>query len=629
MLKTAKVVGLNSDTDAALALVSYSSSMAKVAGSADGQPEGSAVQSEPPVRDDLQTVGFFVIISCRLEDAFSRIRQALAGTEEVFFQSTQPLSQRLSEVLSAIKQSLQDAQNMEVLVAATQEDPLGTVLYFFQEGASLKSYLYREGKSTELGVMAAGEKLVSGLLEEGDRVVLSTTSLFELLGEESGLLHSLPVGEIGEEIGGRLPQNRVYPVAAIVIEREKTGAVKSTGDAVHPASPRTDIPSAGSQAFGQIFAGGRQRFSALSKKRKRAVAVGIVVLLLGGWFLYSRGAGSRSNQPSQFDQYLKAAASQYQEAQNLKTSDPKSAQLALQNAMEDLNKALQINPADSRVKSLQEQMQGASAEITRSYPVSDFPLWLDLNLADKGFRAENLSLSMGSLLVLDPLKRDLLEVSLSTKSYNVLAGSEQLGQAQLAAINGEDRIWVYSDNKGIVNVNKGAKPAVEVTADSQWGQISDIYGFAGNIYLLDTGKNQVWKYIAIASGHSDKRTYFNQGVKVDLSGARRMQIDSSVWILKNDGTILRYTQGAPDAFTINGLDKPLKDPHSFYVADSTDSLYVLDSGNSRLVVFDKKGNYVAQYNSPQFGTFTDLVVDEGAKKVYLLDGSKIFQMDLR
>ena len=38
--------------------------------------------------------------------------------------------------------------------------------------------------------------------------------------------------------------------------------------------------------------------------------------------------------------------------------------------------------------------------------------------------------------------------------------------------------------------------------------------------------------------------------------------------------------------------------------------------------------YKAQYLG-NLGGFEDLVVDEGGKKVYLLDGSNIFQVDLK
>jgi len=58
-------------------------------------------------------------------------------------------------------------------------------------------------------------------------------------------------------------------------------------------------------------------------------------------------------------------------------------------------------------------------------------------------------------------------------------------------------------------------------------------------------------------------------------------------------------------------------------------LYVLDSGNSRLLILTKTGSYKGQITGVKFATATDLVVDEKGKKVYFLEGSKIFQVDLK
>ena len=56
---------------------------------------------------------------------------------------------------------------------------------------------------------------------------------------------------------------------------------------------------------------------------------------------------------------------------------------------------------------------------------------------------------------------------------------------------------------------------------------------------------------------------------------------------------------------------------------------MLDSGNSRIVVLDKKGVYKAQYQGDKLGLIDDLVVDEGGKKIYLLDQSKIYSIELK
>jgi DNA-binding beta-propeller fold protein YncE len=255
-------------------------------------------------------------------------------------------------------------------------------------------------------------------------------------------------------------------------------------------------------------------------------------------------------------------------------------------------------------------------------------VWLDLDLVKKGFAAGSLSLSHERILLLDTNTNTLVLINLSSKSPQILAGSEKLGETKLASLNG-NIAWVFSKNKGVIKIDtlEGTVSTV-IKPDDEWGSISDIYGFAGNVYLLDSKNNQIWKYLPIVAGFSDKRAYFNKETKTNLEGGLRLQIDSSIWILKETSQVLKYTQGLADSFSFINLDKDIKDPQSFYVSDQTENLYLLDHGNNRLLVFDKKGNYRYQYSSDRFSNFSDLVVDEKGKKIYLLEKGKIFQLDL-
>jgi hypothetical protein len=239
-----------------------------------------------------------------------------------------------------------------------------------------------------------------------------------------------------------------------------------------------------------------------------------------------------------------------------------------------------------------------------------------------------MSLNSGELLLLDTNQKSLVEISLSQKTNQVLAGSQQLGNVTEASVNG-DFAFAYSQDKGVVKVDsQSLKTTVAAKPDSDWGEIKDVVGFGGNFYLLDNIKNQIWKYTPTDSGYSDKIPYLKSDTKVDFSTAKRMLIDSSVWVLHSDNNIDRFTEGSPDSFSVGGLDKPIENISAFFVSSDTDNLYLLDSTNSRLVVLTKSGQYVSQLTGDKFKDAQDLVVDEPAKKVYLLENNKIYQISL-
>ncbi len=43
-----------------------------------------------------------------------------------------------------------------------------------------------------------------------------------------------------------------------------------------------------------------------------------------------------------------------------------------------------------------------------------------------------------------------------------------------------------------------------------------------------------------------------------------MAIDGSIWVLENDGTILKFTRGKADNFNISGLDKAFSSPAKIF-----------------------------------------------------------------
>jgi len=77
------------------------------------------------------------------------------------------------------------------------------------------------------------------------------------------------------------------------------------------------------------------------------------------------------------------------------------------------------------------------------------------------------------------------------------------------------------------------------------------------------------------------------------------------------------------------LDKPLSNPIKIYANTDFDNIYVLDKGNSRVVVFDKTGSFKAQYLAGVVKNASDFEVLEADKKVLILNNNKIFQIDLK
>jgi len=99
--------------------------------------------------------------------------------------------------------------------------------------------------------------------------------------------------------------------------------------------------------------------------------------------------------------------------------------------------------------------------------------------------------------------------------------------------------------------------------------------------------------------------------------------------LKSDGTILKFIQGKKEAFGVAGLDKPIKNPKAIFTNEDTEALYILDNGNSRVVVLEKSGEYHSQYLWSGISEATGLAVSEQENKIFLFSQNKIYAIEIR
>ena len=115
---------------------------------------------------------------------------------------------------------------------------------------------------------------------------------------------------------------------------------------------------------------------------------------------------------------------------------------------------------------------------------------------------------------------------------------------------------------------------------------------------------------------------------VDLTDAKQMVINGSIWVLKDDGKIVKLTLGNLQAFGLKNVAPDVDKADAIFVSEETEDFYVLESDGGRVVVVNKDGEYKAQYLSDQIKSVKSIVVSEEEKKLILLTGNKLLSIDL-
>ncbi|MDO8619552.1 MAG: hypothetical protein Q7R49_06470 [Candidatus Daviesbacteria bacterium] len=623
--KIGQAVGLNTDQQAALVLSSQS---------------------------DTDT--FLAVLKLTCDDAFTKGRQILSELEDVYHEEEGTTAQKLQEVFPKGEEKLKEAEKYSLLLAVIS----GKVVYFIREG-EIEAYLRRNGKLSSLSELAGSKQLISGFLTPGDRLFFATNSLVKFLGDDLEKALQLSLTEWEEETNSKIGSVTLEDqgLSGVVIDMEgdgdqvepeitpaQTQAVETGANPIIAGNPLASFGALLSKFKKQensspdAWSGAEEHhpkrdlnLGKLIPKSKRArLIIGvllIVVLVVGIGIQYKKSRDQQENQA--FAQYLQTAKDDYTAAQNLSALNPTDTKNKLNSAKDNLTKALALKPGNTEVLDLRKQIEDNSDTLLQQFSSANFPEFLDLGLVKAGFKATQMSLSGTNLLLLDPSTKTLVVIDTVKKSNKVLAGQEQLGNGGFASLNSSSA-FVFSGDKGVLKVDTSNNKVTTVAKkDADLSGVIDLQGFASNVYLLDKTGNKIWKYVATSDGFSDKKEYLNSGVKGDFADSKRMQIESSIYVLKGNGQILRYTRGNIDTFSLSGLDKPLNNPKSIFTSSDVDNVYILDSGNGRVVVVDKKGAYKAQYQGDKFAVASDLVVSEKNKKLYLIDGSKIYSMDLK
>ncbi len=331
------------------------------------------------------------------------------------------------------------------------------------------------------------------------------------------------------------------------------------------------------------------------------------------------------------------------------------ARTRLTTALDDVNEALLLKPGDADALQLQESVQ---TELNRVNRVA--PLYLVAPL--KEFTGTDRELSRvlvngGDIYVLDR-GRDTVERFRLNNLGDGLQPDEggvivERGKTVGSTVVGElvDMVWaspagartqaallVLDSNGTLFEYQPPWELKVRpVAMRDMWQQPRLASTYAGNLYLLDSGLQQVLRY---RPGQDLSYTeapdqYFPPETPVDLTGVQDMAIDGNVWTLFANGNVGKFLSGKREAFDLQGLPAALQRPTALFAGIDgnapANNLYITDGEPGVIFQFDKTGQFIRQFreaDGSQLAGLRSLFVDEAAAKFYALTGTGLFQIDI-
>lgn len=555
--------------------------------------------------------------------------------EEYYGDLTGSALECLEKAVKKVAAEVKSEAEIEIAAAAV----IGEVLYLaiFGQGRLVLK------RGEKLGTILGSEGTASGYLQEDDLFLLGTGRIFAVVAK--GTLRAALLAGSPEETAEVLrPIIHAHTdggdVAALIAQVKREGEIIARRLSP-PAKAMKDLGRLKMcwQAINSwpVRISRRIRKEAIylteaRKKKERSQKVVVTValvlfILLGVSVILGTRQRKRLGEDKQITDLLQQAQAKQEEGKALLELNPSKARellLAAQGLIQQVEPSGVTNPA---VIEFKQELESLLVQVLREHQVVP-GVYFDLELIKAGASGYDLGLSGEQAIIVDRGKAAVYSLGIEDKKSAILAGGQEFeGANQIASSLSKAFILTA---KGVMEVDVATKKQrLAVQVDDEWGEIADLCTFGGNLYLLDK-EGMIWKYSASEEGFGTKRRWLTSGEQTRFFDVVSMAIDGAIWVLKSDGTILKYVQGVQNAFGIAGLDKPFSDPAALYTDSEQEHLYLLDQGNSRVVVLAKSGEYEVSYFWQQgLEEVDNLVVSEEKGKIWLLGGSKIYEIGIK
>lgn len=373
------------------------------------------------------------------------------------------------------------------------------------------------------------------------------------------------------------------------------------------------------------------------------ILVGVAAVLLGPSLLQS--------DDDQVSARIERARNGLAASQLAATTD--AATLALEDALGDVESALEINPLAADALQLREEIEAVLAELHLVQSPGLLTPLADLTRYGPALALGTVRFGGGRAFVLDDAGGRVFSVSDDGAVTVIFLEGESLGlSGQLragkpislawqsvpppgGAANGqsaasaslpaaEDALWILDSHPRLYRWTASGVLLVPIPDLVRLGSVDAVAATAGSIYLLDQAGGAVWRFAVDraelgppvrAVGRTDLLNATELVAAVTPSGAVEFLVASS------DGRLRRFA-GDEELPLALDLERPLLSPASLSLGAQSGLVYIVDRGEGRLLAVGPDGGVVSQIQSAELADLRGAWVDEQSGQImYALPSS--------
>jgi hypothetical protein len=190
----------------------------------------------------------------------------------------------------------------------------------------------------------------------------------------------------------------------------------------------------------------------------------------------------------------------------------------------------------------------------------------------------------------------------------------------------DETILLFSQPDKIITLQEGEiKNTVQLQSLSPETNLDYFVSYFSNLYFADKDNQVIIKYPqTLEFNWSEPEIWLKPETKT-ATDLESMTVDGSIWLLASNNSIDRYHTGQLQE-TINLTIFPeLINLTKIYTTLELPNFYLLEPEQKRIIVLDKTGQLVGQYQSEKFNDLLDFSVSTD-KTIWLLNGLKLYRI---
>ncbi|PIW91323.1 MAG: hypothetical protein COZ91_01360 [Candidatus Nealsonbacteria bacterium CG_4_8_14_3_um_filter_39_7] len=204
---------------------------------------------------------------------------------------------------------------------------------------------------------------------------------------------------------------------------------------------------------------------------------------------------------------------------------------------------------------------------------------------------------------------------------------EETEQKFDSAANLTDFVILFSGPNQITGLNVGGiEDPLTLVPPYPEANLSNVSSFASHLYFLDKKSGKIIKYPFLGkSKWVEAVSWLSSDASRNID-AKSMAVDDNVWVLAKDNSIYRYYAGEFKETLKIDIFPAIKDLSKIFTSTELPYLYISEPSQKRIIILDKTGKVIRQFQSDSFDNLLDFSVSENGKTIYILNGLEVFKI---